>query len=114
MGRQMASSCPICTRSSSIKHYTCYKSIPLPLPKVRINDVDPGSRPAEVNGALDQGILIPLAFEMVVDLVGRRLAHIDISMPFAVACRNLLLKSGCHTIPPGGSVRSSDAPGPAS
>jgi hypothetical protein len=27
----MASSCPICTRSSSIKHYICYKSIPLPL-----------------------------------------------------------------------------------
>ena len=26
----MASSCPICTRSSSIKHYRCYKSIPLP------------------------------------------------------------------------------------
>jgi hypothetical protein len=41
------------------------------LPKVRINDVDPGGRPAEVNGALDQGILIPLAFEMVLDLVGR-------------------------------------------
>jgi hypothetical protein len=27
----MASSCPICTRSSSIKHYICYKSIPLPI-----------------------------------------------------------------------------------
>src|SRR5262245_45625499 len=32
MGRQMARSCPICTRSSSIKHYICYKSIPLPHP----------------------------------------------------------------------------------
>src|SRR6266478_3131529 len=30
MGRQMASRCPICTQSSSIKHYICYKSIPLP------------------------------------------------------------------------------------
>ena len=27
----MASRCPICTQSSSIKHYICYKSIPLPL-----------------------------------------------------------------------------------
>ena len=26
----MARSCPICTRRSSIKHYICYKSIPLP------------------------------------------------------------------------------------
>src|SRR5215471_19022296 len=30
MGRQMARSGPICTRSSSIKHYIGYKSIPLP------------------------------------------------------------------------------------
>src|SRR5215475_1575606 len=84
------------------------------LPKVRINDVDPGGRPAKVNGALDQGILIPLAFEMVVDLVGRRLANIDIGMPFAVACRHLLMQLGRHAIPPVGSVRWSDAPAPAS
>src|SRR5262249_3968325 len=30
MGRPMASRCPLCTRSSSIKHYRCYKLIPLP------------------------------------------------------------------------------------
>src|SRR6516162_72911 len=84
------------------------------LPKVRINDVDPGGRPAKVNGALDQGILIPLALGMVVDLVGRRLANIDIGMPFAVACRNLLMQLGRHAIPPVGSVRSSDAPAPES
>ena len=83
------------------------------LPKVRINDVDPGGWPAEVNGALDQGILMPLAFEMMVDLVGRRWANLDRGVPFAVACRNLLVQSGRHAIPPVESVRSSDAPAPA-
>src|SRR5262249_1787081 len=84
------------------------------LPKVCINDVDPGGRPAAVNGALDQGILMPLAFERVVDLGGRRWAHLDLGMPVAVACRHLLLQSGRHAIPPGGAVRSSDAPAPES
>src|SRR5499433_3779821 len=81
-------------------------------PKVCITDVDPGGRPAEVNGALDQGILMPLAFELVGDLGGRRWAHRDIGMPVAVACRHLLLQSGRPAIPPGGAVSSSDAPAP--
>src|SRR5262249_463749 len=41
------------------------------LPKVCINDGDPGGRPAAVNGALDQGIRMPLAFEMAGDRGGR-------------------------------------------
>src|SRR5215471_17612501 len=40
MGRQMASSCPICTRSRSIKYYRCYKSIPLPQYNGRLGKVD--------------------------------------------------------------------------
>src|SRR5262249_54812374 len=81
-------------------------------PKVCIKDVDPGGRPAEVNGALDQGIRMPLAFEMVGDLGGRRWAHIALGMPVAVAWRHLLLQSGRPAIPPGGAVSSSDAPAP--
>jgi hypothetical protein len=41
------------------------------LPEVGSNDVDPWCRPAEVDGPLDQGLLIPLAFEMGMDLRGR-------------------------------------------
>src|SRR5262245_59036429 len=76
--------------------------------------MDPWRRPPQVNRPLDQSILIPLAFEMVLDLPGSRLANIDIGILFTVTGRNLVMRMGGRIVPPVGCAGASDVSASAS
>lgn len=73
-------SCPDCPRSGA---------------PWAIDDVDPLGEPAQGAGPLDEGILILLAFSMLLHLVRAGLAHVDVRAPGPMVDREFL-----RSVPP--------------
>jgi hypothetical protein len=72
------------------------------LPLVVVDEMDALARPAQGERALDERVLVLSPGDVLLDLLGRRLADIDVGPPLAVTSGDLVSAAHRHHRPPPG------------